>query len=112
MQQFEEARLVLGSGDLWEGATRAPFLDGVGNSSLPKEAFERWLVQDFLFVQGLTSFASIVAARAPREAQRVAIQGLTALNDELDWFEGHLGDRKLDAGAAHDPVCRRYVDHL
>jgi len=112
MRDFDEARLVLGSGDLWQDATKAPFLDGVGDSSLPEEAFERWLVQDFRFVQGFTSFASLVAARAPRDAQRVAIQGLAALNDELDWFDGHLRKRNLDAETALDPVCHRYVDHL
>ena len=68
--QFDTSRLVIGAGELWASATTAPFLDGVGNGTLPREAFDRWLVQDHLFVQAFTSFAAIMASKAPRQAQR------------------------------------------
>jgi formylaminopyrimidine deformylase / aminopyrimidine aminohydrolase len=109
---FEDARLVRAAGELWERGTRARFLDGIADGSLPREAFDRWLVQDYLFVRDLTRFASILAARAGRDAQRVIIGGLGALNDELDWFERHAAERGLSLKAERLPVCRRYGDYL
>ena len=84
MASFDESRLARGAGELWKRGTEAAFLDAVRDGRLPRSVFDRWLVQDFLFVQGFTVFVSLVAARAPRDAQRVTIQGLAALNDELE----------------------------
>jgi formylaminopyrimidine deformylase / aminopyrimidine aminohydrolase len=109
---LEDARLVRVAGELWRQGTRARFLDGIADGTLPRQAFDRWLVQDYLFVSELTRFASILAARAGREAQRVIIGGLGALNDELDWFERHAAERGLSLEAERLPVCRRYVDYL
>jgi thiaminase/transcriptional activator TenA len=112
MNVFNASRLVQGAGELWHLATSSPFLDAVSDGSLPEEAFHRWLQQDRLFVLGLTSFAAIMAARVPREAQRSVIHGLAALNDELDWFEKHLGRRGLQPDIPTHPTCHRYVDYL
>ena len=53
MKEFTESRLALGAGELWDLGTRAEFLNAVGDGSLPEDAFNRWLVQDYLFVRGL-----------------------------------------------------------
>ena len=112
METFSECRLAVGSGELWKPGTSARFLDAVGDGSLPDEAFNRWLVQDYLFVQGFTRFLALAAARTPRPAQSAMIDGLAALDAELGWFEEHVAERGLDlAGEAH-PTCRRYVDFL
>lgn len=109
---FARSRLAEGAGDLWQEATRARFLDAVGDGTLPEEAFHRWLVQDYLFVAGLTRFVALAVAKTPRPAQRVLVGGLAALDAELDWFESHARVRDLDLDAPPDPVCRRYVDYL
>ena len=112
MDRFEQSRLILGSGSLWDLATCARFLDAVGDGTVPDEAFRRWLVQDYLFVCGFADFAALTASKTPRPGQRVVISGLAALNDELDWFEEHARSRGLDLGVDPLPVCRRYVDFL
>ncbi len=112
MEDFEGSRLVAGAGDLWQAGTTARFLDAVGDGTLPREAFHRWLVQDYLFVRGFTRFAALTAARSARPAQSLLIGGLAALDAELAWFEAHARDRGLDLAAAAHPVCRRYVDFL
>ncbi|MDX1623601.1 MAG: TenA family transcriptional regulator [Gemmatimonadota bacterium] len=109
---FDRSRLAVGAGDLWEEATRARFLDAVGDGTLPEEAFDRWLVQDYRFVSGLSRFVALTVAKTPREAQRVVIGGLAALDEELEWFEDHAEERGLDLDAEPHPVCRRYVDYL
>lgn len=112
MGSFEDSRLARGAGELWQRATTAEFLDAVGDGSLPREAFDRWLVQDYLFVQGFTAFVATTAARTPRPEQSLVIGGLAALDEELGWFEEHLARRGLDPGADPHPTCRRYVDFL
>ncbi len=112
MKQFEESRLAVGAGELWQLGTRASFLDAVGDGSLPAEAFDRWLVQDYHFVKGFTDFAAVAAARTPRSAQSLLIGGLAALDVELGWFEEHATQRRLDLESETHPTCRRYVDFL
>jgi thiaminase/transcriptional activator TenA len=112
MEEFAASRLAVGSAELWQPGTSARFLDAVGDGTLPEEAFNRWLVQDYLFVQGFTRFLAVGASRTPRPAQSAMIGGLAALDDELGWFESHAEVRGLDLAAAAHPTCRRYVDHL
>ncbi|MEE8561796.1 MAG: TenA family transcriptional regulator [Gemmatimonadota bacterium] len=112
MKEFTESRLALGSGELWDLGTYAEFLDAIGDGSLPEDAFHRWLVQDYLFVKGLAAFASLTVAKTPRPAQSLLIAGLSALDDELDWFEAYAEAKSLDLGAEFHPACQRYVDFL
>lgn len=79
----------------WESATRGPFLDAVRDGSLPEAAFEKWLVQDYLFVLDLLRFQARLLAVAPRSGQRVLAGGLVALEAELAWFEGHGARRGI-----------------
>ena len=112
MKEFTESRLALGAGDLWDLGTRAEFLNAVGDGSLPEDTFNRWLVQDYLFVRGFAVFASLTVAKTPRPGQSALIAGLSALDVELDWFEAHAQARSLDLGAELHPACQRYIDFL
>ena len=112
MREFSESRLVSGAGDLWDLGTRAEFLDAVGDGSVPAEVFNRWLVQDYLFVRGFAVFAALAIARTPRPGQSTLIAGLSAVDDELAWFESHAYTRSLRLDVELHPVCRRYLDFL
>ena len=83
LRPFQESPLVAGAGELWQGATRASFLSAISDGSLPEEAFRRWLVQDYLFARGLTSYQAVVLSRSPRGAHQLLISGLSARDDEL-----------------------------
>ena len=106
MKEFTESRLALGAGELWDLGTRAEFLNAVGDGSLPEDVFNRWLVQDYLFVRGFAGFASLTIGKTPRPGQSVLIAGLSALDDELGWFEAHAEARSLDLGAELHPACQ------
>lgn len=112
LEEFERSSLAVGAGELWSRGTSAAFLDAIGDGSLPEEAFNRWLVQDYLFVLGFTRFAALAAARTPRPGQSLLLGGLAALDAELDWFERHARERGLDLASEPHPTCRCYVDFL
>ncbi len=86
--------------DAWTAATRAPFLDGVRDGSLPANVLDAWLAQDALFVADLLRFQARLLARAPRPAQAVLAGGLVALVEELTWFEELAARRGLSLRVA------------
>jgi formylaminopyrimidine deformylase / aminopyrimidine aminohydrolase len=104
--------LVRNAGPLWAGATRSPFLDALASGSLAGDAFRRWLAQDYLFAKDLTAFQAVLVAKAPRDCHRPLIEGLSALDRELDWFETHAARMGVDLGVSPHPACRRYCDFL
>ncbi len=112
IEEFGKTLLASGAGELWDLGTRAKFLDAVGDGTLPADAFNRWLVQDYLFVREFTNFAALTAAKTPRPIQKTLLGGLAALDVELDWFEQHALERTLDLHVEPHPTCRRYVDFL
>ncbi len=81
---------------MWHAATRHPFLDEVRLGTITDPRFDRWLVQDALFVGDLLSFQARQLARAPRAAQAVLASGCVALVDELDWFAVQADRRGID----------------
>ena len=94
--------------EAWQGATRHPFLDSLRDGTLPVEAFEAWLVQDYAFVGDLLVFQARLLARAPRPAQAVLAGGLVALEDELGWFEARARQRGLGLAVKRHPTTEAY----
>ncbi|MEH3140789.1 MAG: TenA family transcriptional regulator [Mycobacterium kyogaense] len=97
---------------LWSAATQHPFLDAVREGSITADAFDRWLVQDVLFVTDLLNFQARLLARAPRYAQEVLAGGCVALVAELDWFEVKASERGLDVGVVALPATLSYRELL
>ena len=112
LRDIQESSLVVGAGKLWHEATEAEFLSAIRDGKLPRDAFQRWLVQDYSFAKGITTFQAIAVARTPRPAQTVLIQGLRALDAELDWFEQNAKQHAFELNTALHPTCSRYVDYL
>ena len=104
--------LIPNAGPLWHEATHSPFLDAAAAGTLPAEAFQRWLSQDYLFAKGLTAFQAIVLAKIPRPCHKPVISGLSALDNEMDWFESHAARLRLQLDVPPHPTCRRYIDFL
>ena len=63
MRGLEDSVLVQGASSLWQPATTTKFLDAISDGTLPKEAFNRWLVQDYHFADGLTVFRLSLSPR-------------------------------------------------
>jgi formylaminopyrimidine deformylase / aminopyrimidine aminohydrolase len=99
-------RVVLDS--LWSAATRHPFLEAVRDGTIADSAFDRWLVQDALFVADLLTFQARLLARAPRNAQTVLAGGCVALVAELDWFEEQAAHRGMNLDQPALPATLAY----
>jgi formylaminopyrimidine deformylase / aminopyrimidine aminohydrolase len=80
-------------------ATRHPFLVAVRDGSLPEQAFDTWLAQDYLFVIDLMRFQARLTTRAAASALPVLTGGAAALAEELAWFERHASARGVDLNA-------------
>ncbi|MHA3024147.1 thiaminase II/PqqC family protein [Mycobacterium sp. BMJ-28] len=100
------------SDELWVPATRHPFLDAVRDGTITDDAFDRWLVQDAIFVADLLSFQGRLLARAPRPAQSTLAAGCVALVDELSWFEVQARRRGLDLDQRPLPATLAYRELL
>jgi thiaminase len=96
----------------WSAATRHPFLDAVREGTISEVAFDRWLVQDALFVGDLLVFQARLLARAPRPAQSAIAGGCVALTAEVDWFETQAARRGIDLAQERLPATLAYQDLL
>jgi thiaminase/transcriptional activator TenA len=96
----------------WEAATVHPFLAGVRDGSVPADAFDRWLAQDYLFAQALLRAQSHIAAGAPLADVGLLAGGVVAIVGELGWFEEMAARRGLALDAAVHPTTRAYCDFL
>lgn len=96
----------------WEGATRHPFLEGVRDGTLPEGAFERWLVQDRMFVEEELGLLRRLLPGAPRRDQNLFESGIAALEEELGWFEEQARRRNLTLSARPERATESYLRFL
>ncbi|UXA19100.1 TenA family transcriptional regulator [Mycobacterium sp. SMC-4] len=94
--------------DLWDAATRHRFLDQVREGTIDNADFDRWLVQDALFIADLLPFQARLLARAHRSAQSTLAAGCSALVDELDWFDEQAAHRGIDLNQPPLPATLAY----
>lgn len=112
MDWLENSSLVRGAGELWREATTAKFLEAIHDGTLPQEAIDRWLVEDYHFADALTSFQAVTLARTPRPLRAPLLRGLHALDAEMEWFESLARARKLNLSVAPHRIGRAYADFL
>lgn len=112
MQFLDESPIVRNAGSLWKEATTARFLEALAAGSLPKDALQRWLVQDYHFANGLASFQAVALAKTPRPFRKPLLRGLHALDAEMDWFEATAAAQGLSLDIPPHPTCRHYCDFL
>ena len=99
--------------ELREQIDGLPFVRQLGRGTLPAAAFETYLAQDALYLQGFSRALAAASTLAPDAAAQSfwagAAQGAIAAETEL--HAAHLGHEDLFA-ATPGPTTRAYVDHL
>jgi thiaminase/transcriptional activator TenA len=106
------SELLARHADEWRAATRHPFLDAVGDGSLPQRAFVTWLAQDYLFVAGLLRFQALLLTKAPRIGQRTLATGIVGLEAELGWFEAIASRLGLHLDVDPHATTADYLSYL
>ena len=105
--------LLARSAPLWQRLTAHPFVTGVADGTLDSAAFDRWLVQDHVFVVGFRRFlAGLLLAAPDARAADVLGAGMGPLQAELDLFRREAANRRLDLGAEPSPTTLGYTSYL
>ncbi len=94
--------------DVWERAVVHPFLDQCADASIEAEAFNRWLIQDRLFVLEFTRLAGRLVQTCPVAHLDTLLGGMVALKDELLWFQAKGAERQLELDVKPLQTCTDY----
>jgi thiaminase/transcriptional activator TenA len=111
--------------DIWDRAARLraavhahPFNRELADGSLPRAAFQRYMIQDGLYLQGYARVLALGAAKAP-DADAIlefSEAAKTAIVVERALHAGYLAqfgiDPKAAEGAAQTPACEAYVNFM
>jgi thiaminase len=90
-----------------------PFVRAAADGTLPREAFDRWLVEDHHFVVGFRRFLARMVELAPDESARDLLAGAQVpLQAELDLFRAEAEKRGLDLTAEPGPTTLGYTSFL
>jgi thiaminase/transcriptional activator TenA len=98
--------------DLWASAVQHPFVRAVGDGTLPRPAFHRWIVQDHLFLQALARFVESLTTSAPatdRAGLRIAA---TMLRPEFELFQAYAAREGFDLATEPYPECAAFESAL
>jgi thiaminase len=105
--------LLSGQETAWKLIQDHPFMAQTSAGSLPRSAFDRWLVEDYYFVQSFRAYLTELIAIAPDDqAREVLAGGLAALVPELELFETAAEERGLDLDTEPSLLNLGYSSYL
>jgi thiaminase/transcriptional activator TenA len=98
---------------LWRSMLTHPFLTATRDGTIADETFARWMRQDYLFVEAAIPFIAALIPRAPRAHWRPLAGVITALEKELELFEGRARAVGVELrGAPPSFVNHAYIQFL
>ncbi len=103
--------------DLWERMVTHPFVEEMGDGTLPPEKFQRYFMQDYVFVNDLVQMMALGVAKAPTiEDGDPLVKFLAALGPENDLFRrafAELGASEAEYSAASaTPTTQAFGDFI
>jgi len=105
-------QLIERHADSWKQATIHPFLQACQSAKIQPQQFNTWLIQDYLFVIEFTRLLAKTLANAPAEHFDVLLGGLSAIKDELNWFQVKAKERNLDLNVEKQETCQAYCKYM
>jgi len=103
---------------IWEAAQRHPFVQGIGDGSLPVEKFKFYVCQDYVFLVEFSRVLALASARATvlEVMSRYASLLDATLNGEMELHRGYcerFGISRTDLEATPAaPAAHAYTRHL
>lgn len=104
--------------DLWEAQHAHPFVRGLGDGTLPRERFQAYVAQDYVFLVDYGRLLALGAARSPDlpTMRRFAELTQSILVTEMDLHRGLAASWDVDeptlAATEPTPTTSAYVDFL
>jgi thiaminase/transcriptional activator TenA len=105
-------QLIANHTEPWKQATVHPFLQECQSGKIQPQQFNTWLVQDYLFVVEFTRLLAKTLANAPVKHYDVLLGGLSAIKDELNWFQAKAQERNLDLNVPRQQTCQAYCEYM
>ena len=103
---------------IWEADLKHPFVLGIADGSLPREKFNFYLCQDYLFLLDYSKVFAYGVIKSPDEATMAVFSRLLneTLNTEMDLHRGYsrkfgLSPAKME-GTPMAPTTHAYTRHL
>ncbi len=102
---------------MWERMVTHPFVEEMGEGTLPPEKFRRYFLQDYVFVKDLVPMIAMGVAKAPTiEDGAPLVKFLAALGPENDLFQrafAELGASEVEYSAASaTPTTQAFGDFI
>ncbi len=115
--RFSE-HLRAAAGPAWDRAARHAFVDRLGDGTLDRAAYRRYLVDDYAFIDSLAAVIGRAVAAAPGMRPKARLAGFLAAltSGENDFFLRSFA--ALDVaetdwrGATMGPVMQAFADHM
>jgi thiaminase (transcriptional activator TenA) len=107
-------RLWKENADLAAAALSHPFVRGIADGSLPRDAFAAYIAQDAFFLDGFARAYALALARSPDRASLDAFADLLAgVREELRLHGAYAARWGIDcAGVVASAATRAYTDFL
>lgn len=102
----------------WSLACTHPFTVAIGDGDMPREAYARYLIEDYTFITDLASTLGYLVAKAPTMQAKSRLAAFLALltSEENDYFLRSFEALGVPAEtyetAAQGPVTREFSDLL
>ena len=100
--------------DLATVALAHPFMRGIADGSLPRDAFAAYIAQDAFFLDGFARAYALALAHSPDRASLDAFADLLAgVREELRLHDAYVARWDIDlAGVVRSAATRAYADFL
>jgi thiaminase/transcriptional activator TenA len=102
----------------WEAQLRHPFVRGLGDGTLAKERFQRWLLQDYRYLKEFARVFAWATAKADRLESMAWYAGVLnlTLNTEMELHRSYAAGFDLTPSDLEEapmwPTTRAYTDFL
>lgn len=104
--------LPLSDPDLWVRATRHPFIEAIGDGTLPVETFHAAIREHYHLVLGLGAYTRTLAGLAPDQDRNGLRVVASMLEPEYDLFRRYAEREGFDLGTEPIAECSAYLSFL
>ncbi|WP_048146835.1 TenA family protein [Pyrococcus abyssi] len=97
---------------IWKKFLPHRFLKEVAEGKISKEAFARWLVNDYYFVKNALRFMAILMAKAPDNLLGFFAESIYYISQELTMFKENAEKLGVELEGEIDWRAKAYVNYL